>query len=68
MSIQINLEVDDVNVVLEGLKRIADNAIRIGNSVRVQGNEQFDKMLEAERAKQQADAAQKNADQTPPAV
>lgn len=56
LSITINLEVNDVNTVLEGLGRVQDNSARIAYVVREQANAQ----LQAQQAA--AEAAQKTAE------
>jgi hypothetical protein len=54
MSIQITVDVADVNTILEGLGRINENSARVANIVRAQANEQFNAQLEAESAAQKA--------------
>jgi hypothetical protein len=54
MSIQLNLDVQDVNTVIEGLMRVQDNAIRMQNLVRQQATEQLNAQQKAA-----ADAAAK---------
>lgn len=54
MSIQLTVEVSDVNTILEGLGRIQDNAAQVANRVRAQASEQFNAQLEAESAAQKA--------------
>lgn len=49
MQINLNLEISDINTVIEGLQRVQDNAARVSNVIRDQGN--------AELAKLQAEAA-----------
>lgn len=63
MSIQLNLEVQDVNTVIEGLLRVQDNAIRMQNLVRQQATEQLAAQKSAaDAAPAPADAAQPPAD------
>ena len=54
MSIQLTVEVADVNTILEGLGRINENSARVADIVRGQASAQFNAQLEAERAAQQA--------------
>lgn len=54
MSIQLSVDVADVNTILEGLGRVNENAARVANIVRAQASEQFNAQLEAERAAQEA--------------
>lgn len=54
MSIQINVEIPDVNTILEGLQRVGENATRVANIVREQGTAQFEAMQAAEQARQAA--------------
>lgn len=54
MTIQLNVEIPDVNSILEGLQRIQDNAARVANIVREQGSAQFKAMQEAEAERQAA--------------
>lgn len=42
MSIQLNVEVHEVNTIIEGLIRVQDNAARIQNEVRVQASVQLE--------------------------
>lgn len=54
MPIQLNLEVSDINTVLEGLARVADNAGRIQQVVREQANAQLAAQQQAAQAAAQA--------------
>lgn len=58
MSIQLNLEVPDVNTVLEGLARVADNSARVQDIVRQQAGAQLaEQQKAAEEAAKAAQAA-----------
>lgn len=61
MSIQLTVEVHDVNLILEGLGRISENAARVANIVREQANEQFNAQLQAESEAQQKKQAEADA-------
>jgi hypothetical protein len=50
MSINITLEVNDVNTVLEGLGRIQENSARVAELVRAQATEQFNAQQAAAKA------------------
>ena len=54
MSIQLTVEVQDVNTILEGLQRIGDNAHRVASIVREQGTDQFEAMQAAAQAAHEA--------------
>lgn len=61
MSIQLKLEVNEINTVLEGLSRVIENAGRVQQTVREQANEQL-------KAQQQAAQADKVAPTDPGAA
>lgn len=63
MTIQLNVEIPDVNTILEGLQRVGENAQRVAAIVREQGSAQFEAMQLAEQKRQeQANAAASDAD------
>jgi hypothetical protein len=70
MSIQLNVDVADVNTILEGLGRIQENAAQVANRVRAQASAQFNAQLEAESAAQKAaeDAANQSSTSSMPAA
>jgi hypothetical protein len=48
MTVQVTLEVHEINTVLEGLARVQDNAARIQQAVRIQVSEQLQAAAEAQ--------------------
>jgi hypothetical protein len=62
MTIQLNVEIPDVNTILEGLQRVGENAQRVASIVREQGTAQFEALQAAEQKRQ----AEANAAPQPP--
>lgn len=69
-TINLELSVDDVNTVLEGLGRVQANAARIAQTIRNAAQAQFEAQTVAEKAKSEAEkpveeAAADQATETP---
>lgn len=69
MQVTLKLEIPDINTVIEGLQRVQDNAARVANVVRDQGNAELARMqAEAEAAEEAAKKAAEDASADKPAA